>query len=60
MAASLLDLEVNPMPIPSAETKLPSAREVLLPVTRLVSTLRLTIRNGQLVALPSLIIGPGS
>lgn len=36
--------------------KRPSPKDVLLPVTRLVSTLSMTVQNGQLVARPLLLL----
>ena len=38
----------------------PSPKDVLLPVTKLVATLSMTVQNGQLVARPLLISAPAS
>ena len=39
----------------AAPTQRPSPKDLLLPVTRLVATLSMTVQNGQLVARPLLL-----
>jgi hypothetical protein len=40
--------------------KRPTPRDVVLPVTRLVSTLSMTVQNGQLVAVPLVLAAAAS
>jgi hypothetical protein len=49
----LLPLEAI-MPVATPETRTVTHPEALFPVTRLVSTLTMSVRNGQLIAKPSL------
>ena len=53
LAADLLSVVLAMNAAPTAIR--PSPKDMLLPVTRLVSTLSMTVQNGQLVARPLLM-----
>jgi hypothetical protein len=57
MVAAVL-LSERPVMNASPSTQRPCPKEVLVPVTRLVATLSMTVQNGQLVARP-LVLAAG-